>query len=297
MKKPVSLLILLFLIITVNSSAQSTNSNKTSATSTETLGSEAYIKHQKKGHFFITPFYEFTRFKNLKLKSISSIKETPAGNIAESFTTEDINMYNDYFGTEYQNSMTGIKIGYQVLDGFGISAYTGVNHFNFKSWLSTDNAEESNTTYPALTLGLAVDYQKMIIDKLIVLTKLSYNYCKTNSISKDNTSGNGILSTSITAHYWETNVALAYQLGKFYPFIGAGFTEQFVNTVDAETELYTDANDVETNINAEYDSHFIGNAFYGFAGLEYHISHQVTLFGRSSFINPLRANIGLRIIL
>jgi hypothetical protein len=86
-------------------------------------------------------------------------------------------------------------------------------------------------------------------------------------------------------------------LKKFLPYAGAGFTQQFVNTVhEEEIQTTNNAGDFVYNY-TEFDSHFKGTAFYGFAGLEFSFNKNLTIYVRSSFPNPVRANVGLRIVL
>jgi len=252
---------------------------------------------QKKGSFFITPFYEFTQFKNLKLTEHTNYYSLAEGESQSDFTQEVIDEYNDNYGTEYRNSMAGIKIGYQVLDGLGISGYIGVNHFDFKSWISAENTQTLTTNNPALTLGLTVDYQKVITNRFIGLAMLSSNYCTTGSVVVVNNTGLDVVSSSSESMYWDANLALAYRAGKFVPYAGAGFTQQFVHPVTSE-ETHTTNDNGEPWINTtKFDSHYTGSSVYGFAGVEYRIDKNVSAYGRCTFVNPVRATLGFRIVL
>lgn len=193
--------------------------------------------------------------------------------------------------------MTGIKVGYQAMDGLGISGYLGVNHVNFKSWISDENTQTINSNYPALTLGLAVDYQKAINDKFAAMAMFSYNYCTTGSVAVDNTSGEEVNSSKLKSMYYEVNLVLTYHYKKLLPYVGAGFTQQFVNPVFEEKILTTNDSGEEVYNLTEFDSHFMGSAVYGFAGLEYRFNNNLAIYVRSSFPNPVRTNLGLRIIL
>lgn len=251
----------------------------------------------KKGTFFITPFYEFTRFKNLELVSHTNNYKLWQGETSYDFTDEEIKEYNDAYNTEYYNSMTAIKIGYHAMDGLGISGYVGVNHFDFTSWMSAESSQSHGSDNPALTLGLAIDYQKAIGDKLTSVAQVSYNYCKTATVDVDNSSGQDITSSAFTSMYWEMNLALAYHYKKLMPYAGAGVTQQYVNSVHEEkTETTNDLGETVYNL-TEFDSSFKGSAFYGFAGLGYTVSKDLSIYARCSFANPLRVNVGFRIVL
>jgi len=252
---------------------------------------------QKKGTFFIAPFYEFTSFKKLELISHTNNYKLWEGETSYTYSDEEIAEYNNTFSTEFYNSMTGIKIGYHLSDGLGLSAYAGVNHFNFTSWLSDESSQSHSSDSPALTLGAAIDYQKAVTEKFSAFTQLSYNYCKTATVDMDNNSGQDITSSSFKSMYWEINLALAYHYKKLMPFAGAGFTQQFINSVHEEKIAVT--NDLGEDVFnlTEFDSNFKGSAIYGFAGLAYNASKNLSFYGRCSFINPVRANAGIKIVL
>lgn len=252
---------------------------------------------QKKGSFFLSPFYEFTSFKNLELISHTNHYNLWQGESSYDFTSDEIQEYNDNFETEYSNSMTGIKIGYKATKGLGINGYLGVNHANFKSFISDENTQSINTNKPAFTMGLAVDYHKAITDKFAAMALLSYNYCTTGSLALDNTSGEEITSSSLKTMYYEINLVLAYQYKNLLPFVGVGFTQLFVNSLHEEKILTN--NDLEEEVYnfTEFDSHFRGSAIYGFAGLEYRFNKNLAIYLRSSLPNPVRTNFGLKVIL
>jgi len=264
-----------------------------------TANVEADVSHstQKKGTFFITPFYEFTRFKKLELVSHTNNYMLWQGETSYDFTSDEIKKYNDNYGTEYTNSMTAVKVGYQLVDGLGVSGYAGVNHFDFKSWVSEGNTQTVSTKYPALTLGLSVDYVKRIGEKLAAMAMGSYNYCNTGTVAVDNNSGQDITSSSLKSMYWEMNLVLAYPCRKLLPYVGVGFTQQFVNSVHEEKIPTTNNQGEEVFNYTEFNSHFRGSAFYGFAGVSYRFAQNLSIYARSSFLNPLRANVGLRIVL
>jgi hypothetical protein len=260
---------------------------------------EANVSHstQKKGTFFITPFYEFTRFKNLELVSHTNNYKLWQGETSYDFTDEEIKEYNDTYNTEYYNSMTAIKIGYHAMDGLGISGYVGVNHFDFTSWISDESSQSHGSDNPALTLGLAVDYQKAIADKLTAVALVSYNYCKTATVNVDNASGQDITSSAFKSMYWDMNLALAYHYKKLMPYAGAGVTQQYVNSVHEEkTETTNNLDETVYNL-TEFDANYRGSAVYGFAGLGYNVSKDLSMYARCSFANPLRVNVGFRIVL
>lgn len=251
----------------------------------------------QKGDFFITPFYEFTRFQKLKLISNTNYYHYWDQESSEELSEDIINRYNDFYGTEYINSLVGIKMGYEVLKGLGVGGFVGVSHFNFKSFMSEQTTQTISTEYPALTLGIDLNYNKKITDHLAALALASFNYCTTSSVINDNISGMGVVSSSLKSINYEFNAALSYRLGHFVPYLGAGFSEQFVNTVTSEQEPTTDDSGQPVFNIVEFDSHFNGNAFYGFTGMEYLFSQRSSIYIRSSFPNPLRTNLGFRIIL
>ena len=252
---------------------------------------------QKKGSFFLSPFYEFTSFTKLELVSHTNLYNSWDGEFSYDFTSDEIQEYNDIFETEHSNSMSGIKIGYQATKGLGISGYFGVNHVNFKSYISDENTQTINTNKPALTMGLALDYHKAITDRFAAMAMFSYNYCTTGSLALDNTSGEEINSSSLKTMYYEINLVLAYQYKNILPYAGVGLTQQFVNSLHEEKILTT--NDLEEDVYnfVEFDSHFRGSAFYGFAGLEYRFNKNLAIYVRGSFPNPARVNLGLKALL
>lgn len=299
MRKQTSLFFMALIVCTfaLNSKAQTNgqgNRNLPTGSSTENG-----IIHtgQKKGSFFIIPFYEVTSFKKLKLISNTNNYKLWQGESSYTYTKDEIAEYNNNFGTEYQNSMTGIKIGYQLIDGLGVSSYVGVNNLDAKTWVTDENEQTITSSYPALTLGLAVDYQKEITDKLAAMAMLSYNYCTTGSVAVNNTSGESVNSSSMKTMYYEMNLVLAYHYKKFLPYVGAGFTQQFMNTLHEEKILTVNESEEDVINYTEFDSRFRGSSIYGFAGLEYRLIKNVSIYGRSSFVNPLRVNVGFKIAL
>ena len=252
---------------------------------------------RKKGSFFISPFYEYTQFDKLKLVSHTNYYTLWEGENSYEYTSDDIESYNDNYGTEYRNSMTGIKIGYQVINGLGISAYAGVNHYDFKSWISDENTQTHAADYPAFTLGIAADYFKNLTEHLSLVSLASYNYTSSKSVRVENTTGLDVETCSVKSMYWELDLGLAYRIHKFIPFSGVGFTQQFVNPVTIEQQLTKDDNGNDFYETTKFDSHYSGSAVYGFAGIQYILSEKLSVYVRSSFLNPLRANAGLNITL
>jgi hypothetical protein len=70
-----------------------------------------------------------------------------------------------------------------------------------------------------------------------------------------------------------------------------------VNSVHEEKILTTNDSGNEVFNYTEFDSHYRGSAIYGFAGLEYCFNKNLAVYVRSSFPNPVRATLGLKIIL
>jgi hypothetical protein len=293
MSKKLPLLFLFGCLLYNNGNAQSSGSESPALNPNPGAGNTA----SKKGSFFITPFYEFTSFKKLELISNTNHYKLWDGESSYELTDDQVKQYNDNFGTEYQNHMVGLKVGYQVMEGFGISGYAGINQFDFKSFVSDENTQTLGSDKPAFTLGVAVDYQKALGDKFAAMSMLSYNYCTTGSVTVDNNSGLDVVSSSLKSMYWEINLALAYRYKKLVPYAGVGFTQQFVNSVHQEKIPTT--NDLGEDVYnlTEFDSHFRGSAVYGFAGLKYNFSKKLSVYGRSSFMSPLRANVGVHISL
>lgn len=252
---------------------------------------------QKIGEFFLIPFYEFSSFKKLELVSHTNNYTLWQGTSSYDFTDEEIQNYNSNFETEYNYSMTGIKVGYEGMNGLGVSGYFGVNHISFKSLISDENSQNMNSTYPGLSMGLAVDYQRALTEKLIAMALCSYNYSTTGSLAVENTSGEEITSSNLKSMYYEVNLVLAYHYKNFLPFAGFGFTQQFVNSIHEE-KILTSNNLGEAVYNlTEFDSHFRGSSFYGFAGIEYRLNQNLAVYVRSSFVTPIRANLGLKIVI
>jgi hypothetical protein len=266
--------------------------------STFTLpGTSSGETEKPKGAFFITPFYQFTRFQDLRLTAHTNNYFLWQGESSYKYPADQIQEYNDNFGTAYTSSMSGVKIGYQIAGGLGVSAYAGVNHFYFESWISKEGSQQITTDYPALTLGLAVDYQKKITERLGAMALLSYNYCKTRSVMVDNLSGESVLSTQLQSMYYEMNVALSYRLGKFVPYAGAGFSQLFIHPVTKEQILTEDGHGQPYNNVTEFDSQVRGGAIYAFAGMEYFFNKNLSVYLRAAFPNPVRATYGIRVII
>lgn len=289
-------LVLLFFVLATSSKSQTQGPGDQSVTKTNTENTQT-SQVQKKGYFFISPFYEFTNFKKLELISNTNQYKLWDGESSYELTDDQVNKYNENFGTEYQNQMFGLKVGYQVMEGFGISGYVGINQFDFRSFVSDENTQTLSNNNPAFTLGLAADYQKALGDKFAAISMLSYNYCTTGSVTVDNNSGQEVISSTLKSMYWEINLALAYRYKKFIPYAGMGFTQQFVNSVHEEKILTTNDSGEEVYNFTEFDSHFKGSAVYGFAGLKYSFSKTLSVYVRSSFMSPLRANVGVQIAL
>lgn len=251
----------------------------------------------KKGNFFITPYFELTHFKDLKLVEQTNYHKLVEGEFSDVYQQEDLDGYNNNYGTSYQSGLSGIKIGYQLFEGFGISAYGGMTHFSFKSWESDENTQYLSTQYPAVSFGAGMDYQKKIYEKLAVKSLFSVNYCFTGTPSTNPNSTDKVLSSNLESMFLELDLALAYPLGKFLPYAGAGYTQQFVNSVYKLQILTTDDIGNDFYNETEFDSHFKGSSFYGFVGLEYRLNKGASVYLRSSFPNPLRSNLGFNILL
>ena len=259
------------------------------------------VTNGEKGTFFISPYYELTRFKGLKLKELTGNITFPEGSSSLNTDQSDIDDYNSQYRSEYQSGNTGIRFGYQVLNGLGLSVNTGITHFGFKSFVNreNENARSFASDYPAMTFGATVDYHKVFYKKLTAVALLSYNYCQTGKTEThfNNSEKETILSSSLHSRYWQFNLAIAYPLGKFLPFAGAGFTQQFVKSKSTAGIDYTNNEGIVEYSVLELNPLYSGGAFYGFAGFEYRLNKGASVYIRSSFPDPLRANIGFRIAL
>jgi hypothetical protein len=296
-KQMKTVLVLLALLISVQSNGQTPVRENPTAGVAVNPKDDSKDPEVRKGVFFITPFYEVSYFDNLKLVSHTNYYTVPEGEATYVYSDEDIKNYNDHYGTEYHSSMAGIKVGYQVLDGLGVSAYAGVNHFFFQSWVSQENTQTFNADYPAITLGVTADYMKNINDRLKALALASCNYTTTGSVEVTNTTGLDVVSSRLNSMYWAVDLVMAYQVKKFLPYAGVGFMQQFVNPVTTEEQIIQDDTGANFTEKTKFDSHYQGLALYGFAGLEYSFSQKLSIYMRSSFPNPFRVNTGIKIIL
>jgi hypothetical protein len=254
-------------------------------------------KGQKKGTFYISPFYEFTNFKELELTEHTNTYSLPEGTFTDEYTQEDIDDYNEAYGTEYLSSTAGIRFGYMLLDGLGINAYAGVTHYDFRSWVSEYNTMYLSSQSPALSFGVTFEYQKAVSKKLSVISILRHNYVVSSTPHVNVNFSEDVTSSNLTSHYWEFDLALSYDLGKFQPYIGGGYTQQFVHSDFTEEFLTSDNDGNEYWDISNFDGHYSGASFFGFAGLEYSLNPGASVYIRSSFINPFRANIGFKIFL
>ena len=259
------------------------------------------VTNGEKGTFFISPYYELTRFKGLKLKELTGNITFPDESANLNADQTDIDDYNSQYSSEYQSGNTGIRFGYQILKGLGLSVNTGITHFGFKSFVNreNENARSFASDYPAMTFGATVDYHKVFYKKLTAVALLSYNYCQTGKTEThfNNSEKENILSSSLHSWYWQLNLAVAYPLGKFLPFAGAGFTQQNVKSKSTAGIDYTNDEGIVEYSELVLNPLYSGGIFYGFAGIEYRLNKGASVYVRSSFPDPLRANIGFRITL
>ena len=277
----------------------STGSSQTTGAGSQLLNpiSEVNQAVPKKGNFFITPFYRYCRFENLELISLSGKTTLPGKTVVNDFTDEEINDYNYNFGTAYKYSMTGLRIGYQLTDGLGVSAYSGINHFNFESWISEENKQSMSTEYPSFTAGVDVDYIMKVKNSLYAMALVSYNFTTSRSVTINSELTEEVVESQIQSSYYEANLALAYKLGRFTPYAGGGYTLQLVNPVNTEQYTTSDPEGNPYTEVVEYDSHFRGDAIYGFAGLDFLLSPKMSVFARGAFINLYRLSFGIKLTL
>jgi hypothetical protein len=287
---------LLFFAVFVNSAiSQNALPDTIAAKVKKSLSEKPGIEKPKKRTFFIAPFYQYAKYSNLKLVSHTNHFIGEDGESNHEFSEEQIDDYNSGYNTEYVNSMTAVKFGYHLLDGFGVSAYLGASHFSFTSWASDEGEQNHNTQNPALTLGLAFDYEKTVYKNLNLISMVSAHYINTNTAYVDGDLGEDVASSKFKALNWQLDLGLSYQLGKFTPYAGGGFTQQYVNSVVKEQLLTTDINGADFYETMEFDAQFSESSFYGFAGLEYRPSKHVAMYANITFTNPLRATFGLKI--
>lgn len=76
------------------------------------LSSAVNFESQQKGTFFIEPFYEFSEFKSLEIRSLKIKHKTYEGNSSYKFSNDDIALYNEDFDTTSKHNVYGAKIGY-----------------------------------------------------------------------------------------------------------------------------------------------------------------------------------------
>jgi hypothetical protein len=297
MKKKLLLLAVLGCLLYNQGNAQSSGTDSQTTPANTMAETNKSIKGPQKGTFFITPFYQYCSFGNLELISLSGKFTLPEKTVFNDFTDEEINDYNDNFGTAYKYSMTGLRIGYQLTEGLGVSVYSGIKHFTFESWKSEENKQSMTTEYPSFTTGVAVDYIMKVKSSLYAMALVSYNFTTSRSVTVNSELSEDVVTSRIKSSYYEANLALAYKLGRFTPYAGGGYTLQLIHPVI--TEQFT-TNDPEGNPydqRVEYDSHFRGDAIYGFAGLDFLLTPKIAVFARSTFFNLTRLSFGIKLTL
>jgi len=249
----------------------------------------------EKGSFFITPYYQFSHFKNLKLISHTNTYELYEGNSFYKFPDDEIAEYNDNFKTEYTNNLAGIRLGYQVLNGVSVSAFVGMNSFVAKSWISEEGAQKASTQYPSFTFGGAVNYYKKLKDNLFLIGFGSITYINTSNLKEENDAAEEIIASKIDALYWDADLALTIKLGKFFPYAGVGFTQLFLEKVTTEQIPVLDDNENPFYNKTIFDSNVRGNGIYGFAGFEYKLLKKLSIYARGTFPHPVRITTGVKI--
>lgn len=251
----------------------------------------------KKGSFLITPYYQYSQFKNLRMVSHSNKYEVVEGTATYDFPDDEIAEYNDNFKTEYTNNLVGIRFGYNFSKGISTSVFAGVNKFSAKSWISEENSQVVNTKYPSFTFGGTLNYFYQLQEKFFLIGYSSITYLNTSELQNENDAAEEIIASKIDALYWDADVALTYQFGKFFPYAGVGFTQLFLQKVTTEQIPVTDDYGNPFNNKVTFDSHFRGNGVYGFAGFEYKFLPSLTIYARGTFPNPVRITTGVKISL
>jgi len=125
----------------------------------------------------------------------------------------------------------------------------------------------------------------------------SVSYITTFSVKTENNSGEEVISSELKSLSWDVTAGLSYKLGKFFPYAGLGFTQQFIHPVSTEQMEETDNEGNSVFSTTTFDSKFRGDAFYGFAGIEYRIIPRLSVYARSTFVNPVRATAGIKFII
>ncbi len=251
----------------------------------------------QKGSFFISPFFQFSSFENLKLVSHTNVYTLPEGNTSYEFTEEEIKEYNDANVTSYIYSMTGIRAGYHLLDGLGICAYAGIRSFNFESWKTAENLNSFTTDYPAFTFGASVDYTRKIKGPFLLMAQLSYDYMVTGSVKIDADFTEEHISSKIKTNYLETNLLVAYQTGRLIPYAGVGYTLQMIHPITIEEIEITNEESAPYTEIIEFDSHYTGSSIYGLAGVEYKINKKISCYTNVTFPNFYKVNLGMKFII
>jgi hypothetical protein len=251
----------------------------------------------QKGSFFISPFFQFSSFENLKLVSHTNTYTLPEGNTTYEYTEEEINEYNNANVTSYSYSMTGVRAGYHLIDGLGVCVYAGIRSFNFESWKTAENVNSFTTDYPAFTFGASVDYIRKIKGPLSLMAQLSYDYMVTGSVKLDADFTEEHISSKVKTNYLETNLLLTYHTGRFIPYAGAGYTLQMVHPLTVEQIEISNEDSAPYTEVIEFDSHFTGNSIYALAGVQYKINTKISCYTNVTFPILYKANLGIKFII
>lgn len=289
------LLGVLLLIIGQQSRAQVLNYDTLTTQTNKTASVNISNSKSHKGTFFITPFYQYCSSGNLELASLSGKFTFPDKTVLNDFGEEEISDYNNNYGSAYTYSMTALRIGYQLTEGLGISVYGGVKHFNFESWIAEGNNHSMVSDYPSFTTGISADYLLKIKHSLYAIGLFSYNFTTSRSISVNSNISEEVVKSRVKSSFCEANLALAYKTGRFTPYLGMGYTLQLVHPVYSEQYTTSDSDENPINVDVEFDSHFRGDAIYGFAGVDFLISKKITLFARSTFFEFSRQSLGFKL--
>ncbi len=297
MRKSATFFLLSVLLIIIN---QQINAQMLNSDSMKTeINNSALDKNSNskthKGTFFITPFYQYCSFGNIEMSSLSGKYTFPDKIVLNDFGEEEINDYNNNYGSAYNYSMAALMIGYQLTEGFGISVYGGVKHLNFESWISEDNNHNMVSEYPSFTSGISADYLLKIKNSFYAVALLSYNFTTSSSISVNSDMSEEVLKSHIKSSFCEANLALAYKTGRFTPYLGMGYTLQFVHPVYTEQYTTNDEDGIPFTVDVEFDSQYRGDAIYGFAGVDYLLSPKITFFARGAFFELNRLSFGIKL--
>lgn len=258
------------------------------------ISSTENFESRQRGTFFIEPFYEFSEFKSLEMRSLKIKNKTYEGNSSYKFSNDDISIYNEDFGTTSKHSVYGAKLGYDWYNGLSVYGSLGAIDFSHESWERRGRSHEQSSDNPGFNAGLGVEYEKTIYKGLTGFAKGVYNYSRTTSIDMDSVIGEDVIDLKFKTNTWDINLGLGYRFSRVHPYVGVAYTQTYQNSVHKEeiqTELDTGATYYNT---AEIDAEFKQNDFYGFAGVDIQLNPISSIYVRSRFGDPFQVTVGFK---